>query len=79
MNDPRWSPSTLLVVTLLLAARTGMAAGESSAPTAAQPTLGPWFAAGPFDTRQFDEVLPPEARHRSAGLGRWPTSLAATR
>ncbi|MBM4087876.1 MAG: formylglycine-generating enzyme family protein [Planctomycetes bacterium] len=60
MNDRGWSPSTLLVATLLLTARTGLAAGESSTANAASPTLGPWFAAGPFETGQFDDVLPPE-------------------
>ena len=78
MSDSCWSRLTLLVVRLLLAGRTVMAAGESSAPDAAEPALGPWYATGPFDTRQFDEVLPPErAVDLQASAGGVPALAAA--
>ncbi|MHB8954799.1 MAG: SUMF1/EgtB/PvdO family nonheme iron enzyme [Pirellulaceae bacterium] len=62
MNTSRWFRLTLVAVLLLLAARWGQAVGEPSAPDAVAPTLGPWYVTGPLETKQFDEVLPPERR-----------------
>jgi len=60
MNDRSWSPSMLLLVPLLLVAQAGLATGDFPAVPSNSPVLGPWFAAGPFESSQFDEVLPPE-------------------
>jgi formylglycine-generating enzyme required for sulfatase activity len=60
MNDRGWSPSMLLLVSLLLIAQAGLTAGDSPTEPSTAPVLGPWFATGPIETRQFDEALPPE-------------------
>jgi hypothetical protein len=50
----------LLLVSLLLIAQAGLTTGDSPADPSTAPVLGPWFATGPIETRQFDEALPPE-------------------